>query len=110
MQLFESLWSAKKPKRSKVQTLVATPSQERPLRTSRKSINYNEAILSTQRDSDSLDEVEDLSKNGEGEETEETISKAPAGKQAEQGSQGGGQLLLRSRDVVLHDCSSSKVR
>ncbi|XP_022082782.1 origin recognition complex subunit 2-like [Acanthaster planci] len=48
--------SAKKPRRSKVQTLASTPSQ-RPVRSTRKSVNYKESLLEFDKDlADSSDE------------------------------------------------------
>ena len=67
-----------------MQTLAANPSQERPVRSSRKSINYNEALLSKQRDSDSSDDEEETGNGQEEEEddeeeAEEDMNRAPEG-------------------------------
>ncbi|XP_071788894.1 origin recognition complex subunit 2-like [Asterias amurensis] len=70
--------SAKKPRISKVQTLAETPSAERPVRASRKKVNYSEALLGlTKPDSDSETSEDVESSEGEEDDEEDISNKTP---------------------------------
>ena len=61
-----------------MQTLAETPTQKRPVRATRKSVNYTETVSGTKEDADSSDEQE---AEGQSEEEEvDELSKTPGGK------------------------------
>ncbi|XP_038077044.1 origin recognition complex subunit 2-like [Patiria miniata] len=62
--------SAKKPRRSKVQMLASTTPSQRPVRSSRKSVNYKERLLKAQDRTESSDEDDENDEEGEGDEQE----------------------------------------
>ena len=63
-----------------MQTLAETPSAERPVRASRKKVNYSEALLGlTKPDSDSETSEDDESSEGEEDDEEDISNKTPEG-------------------------------